>query len=69
MRHVGPLRSVALSCNIKITYVATKMLKNRLGVHAIILLDTFIYFFLSLYVLISVLGDFLKYVTRAEVCY
>ena len=30
MRHVSPLRSVALSCNIKITYVTPKMLKNRL---------------------------------------
>ena len=30
MRHVSPLRNVALSCNIKITYVTPKMLKTRL---------------------------------------
>ena len=30
MRHVSPLRSVALSCNIKITYVTPKIVKKRL---------------------------------------
>ena len=30
MRHVSPLRSVVLSCNIKITYVTPKMLNNIL---------------------------------------
>ena len=30
MRHVSPLRSVTLSCNIKITYVTPKMLNDIL---------------------------------------
>ena len=58
MRHVSPLRSVALSCNIKITYVTPQNVKKSFGVNAIIPFGTITYLFLSLYVLILFWGDF-----------
>ena len=66
MRHVSPLRSVALSCNIKITYVTLQNVEELLGVNAIILFDTLVFKFVCIH---FILGDFLKYVTQAEVCY
>ena len=81
MRYVSPLRSVALSCNIKITYVLPppkkkkKNVKELFGVNAIILFDTIIYLYLGLFVFISFWVTFLsmlpkqKSVTNITSCY
>ena len=43
--------------------------KESISVNATILLDTFRYLFLKLYVLILFWDEFSKYVTHAKVCY
>ena len=59
MRPVSAIRSVALSCNTKITY-NTKTIKKYFGSNAKVLLDTVAYMFLSLNVLKFLQDDFEK---------
>ena len=75
IRHVSLLRSVAFSCNITITYVTFKMLKDRL-VSKLQYFEILLYTSFSVYVLISCCDDFIhsmlpkqKSVTNIDSCY